>query len=273
MLLVAPREAVLCQGCSERISQQQRKPERLVTKRHSFDKVSLVVGEDARGSESPRPQRRIGLVQVTGQPSFEPGTTFAEVAPHEPKHQQGFRNGEASSRLTPLQRPRHRRAEVVKIGVQAVQLRHLLWSVAGRASSFGTLLEDGDVRPANVVRLTAPLELLEGERPNRLQHPEPNLVGRVSATSEQALVNQGGDAPQHVHPGATGRRNYPLGRVQGEASGEDGKAPEQCLLLRRQEVVAPGHRVPHRVLAIGEVARSAGQHLETVGQAREQGRW
>ena len=59
-------------------------------------------------------------------------------------------------------------------------------------------------------------------------------------------------------------------RLQREAAGEDGEAAEEGLLLRGEEVVAPGDGVAHRLVAGGLVARAAGEQLQGATTVRLQ---
>src|SRR5262245_62018568 len=55
-----------------------------------------------------------------------------------------------------------------------------------------------------------------------------------------------------------------FGRLQGETAGEDREAAEEGLLVGREQVVAPGDGVAHRLETGGGVAGTAGEEVQTV---------
>ena len=59
-----------------------------------------------------------------------------------------------------------------------------------------------------------------------------------------------------------------LGRLQREAAGEDGQAPEEHALLAGEQVVAPLDRGAQRLLARARGAAAGGEHVEAVAQPR-----
>ena len=61
-----------------------------------------------------------------------------------------------------------------------------------------------------------------------------------------------------------------LGRLQGEAAREYAEAPEHCLLVDREQRVAPFQRRAQRLMATEDYARTAGQQVEAFMQARAQ---
>ena len=71
-----------------------------------------------------------------------------------------------------------------------------------------------------------------------LQHPV-----ALAGAAEEALVDERGDC---VDVGTADR----LGGLERAAAGENGEAGEQVLLLRRQQIVAPGDRRPQRSLSL-----------------------
>src|SRR5438874_12489648 len=77
---------------------------------------------------------------------------------------------------------------------------------------------------------------------DRLKHPE-----ALIRVPEKALVHE---RLQRVEIGV----RDPLGRLEGAAAAEDGKAGEQPLLVFREEVVAPIDRRAQRLLARPGVA-------------------
>jgi hypothetical protein len=55
---------------------------------------------------------------------------------------------------------------------------------------------------------------------------------------------------------------YVLHGVERAAADEDGESAEQRLLLRREQVVAPGDSGAERLLTERQIARAAAQELE-----------
>ncbi len=120
--------------------------------------------------------------------------------------------------------------------------------------------------------LAALLQPLQRELADRLQHPVPGLAVERLLLPQQALLDQRLDAVQdhqverrqRDRRGARARRiagTDRLGGLQGAAP-EDGQPPEQRLLVRRQQVVAPGDGVAQGPLAGRQVARAAGQQRQ-----------
>jgi len=102
------------------------------------------------------------------------------------------------------------------------------------------------VTDAQIVLVAGCREPLGGKVLNRLEHPEARL-GRVVAPLDQALVRESLE-------NFDVRVAHHLGRLERATAGEDGEAPEEGLLVRGQQVVAPFQRRPERLLARLEVA-------------------
>ena len=98
-----------------------------------------------------------------------------------------------------------------------------------------------------------------------LQHGVTRFVAGGGALLEQTVIDEGGDPFHHVKWGmrlatAGGVRCAKadrFGGVQGEASDEDGETAEERLLAIVEQVIAPPNRVPHGLLAQGQVTRAA----------------
>ena len=104
----------------------------------------------------------------------------------------------------------------------------------------------------------------------RLEHDEARVAVVGHALDEQAVVDERGDAVEDVDAEVLAGVADGLGRLERAAAGEDREAPEQRLLGRRQQVVAPVDRAAQRLLALRQVARAAGQQLEPPFDARQQ---
>ena len=95
------------------------------------------------------------------------------------------------------------------------------------------------------------------ELADRLKQRVPGLVGGIHHL-HQAMVDQGRQAGEHVGLGGFATaRPHPrgnigpdgLGRLQGEATEEDGQDAEEGPHLRIEQIVAPGDRGAHRLEA------------------------
>ncbi len=85
----------------------------------------------------------------------------------------------------------------------------------------------------------------------------------------QALVDQRSQPLQHADRVVPGHGRRRLGI---EPAGEDPQAPEERLLVRRQQVVGPGDGVAHRPMPVGPVALAAGEEAEALAQQGAQRR-
>ena len=63
---------------------------------------------------------------------------------------------------------------------------------------------------------------------------------------------------------------YGLRRLEGEAAHEDSQAPEEPLLSRGKEIVAPGDGIAHRLLSRWEIPAATGQERQTPLQTIEE---
>ena len=93
-------------------------------------------------------------------------------------------------------------------------------------------------------------QLLESELAHSLQHGEARLPAWTCFLSQQALVQERGDALERVDHRFTEYTRDGLRRLQREPTDEDREASEQRLLLGRQQVVAPGDGRTHRLLPL-----------------------
>ncbi len=129
---------------------------------------------------------------------------------------------------------------------------------------------------AQDVGFAGAVELRKPELPNGLEHPEPVLVLVARHPDHQALVDQRQHALQVINfavmpVGITSRETKDLRRrAERKRPAEDRETPEDDLLLRRQQVVAPLDGAAHRSLPRWHIARSTGEHREPVVQPREQ---
>ena len=97
-------------------------------------------------------------------------------------------------------------------------------------------------------------ESFERERPDRLEHLEPD-ARPTRVALDQALIDQRRQLIQHI--AAVGRRFDDLGGLLVvEAAIEHREVVQDTLELGSEEVVAPGDRARQGPLSIGHVART-----------------
>src|SRR4051812_49036404 len=104
--------------------------------------------------------------------------------------------------------------------------------------------------------LAGRLKLLQTVLADGLQHAEARLAVRTFRLRKEALGGQRGYAVQDVEPEGSVRVADGLSGLQ-RAAAEDGQPAEQHLLVRLQEIVAPGDGVPERLLTSGKVTSAA----------------
>src|SRR5215204_4703750 len=137
--------------------------------------------------------------------------------------------------------PAERRPKVVVLGLQALQPRALRRSMEGRSSLLRQRQEERAMTRLYLLRLTSCLKLLVAELTNGLQQAEPWLTLRSRILPQQALFEQSIQsakdvkAPVGVDDGLNGLERC--------TAREDGQSPEQDLVLRDQQVIAPGDGV------------------------------
>ena len=118
--------------------------------------------------------------------------------------------------------------------------------------------------------LAAGHQPLPRELTHRLEHQVARLIPAVRQQVDQALVDERRHAIQHIERTVAARvADLPRG-VEREAAGEDGEAPEERLLVRGEQVVAPGDRVAHRLLPGRQVAVAARQERQAPLQPGQQ---
>ncbi len=101
------------------------------------------------------------------------------------------------------------------------------------------------------------VEPLAGELADRVEHLEP-----LAGAHHERAVHQRLQRVEHV-------AGHLLGGLQRPAAGEHRQVRERAPLALVQQVVAPLDRRPQRALALGRVARAAGQQVEPAAEALE----
>src|SRR6266516_6193728 len=112
--------------------------------------------------------------------------------------------------------------------------------------------------------------MLQAIRADRLQHQQTPLIALLLLWLEQALLYEGRG---HLHDGRdhiAWSRAHVLRCFQRAATHEDGKSPEEALLLSQEQPIAPGDGVAQRLLESWHIRSSARQHVKRLLQAGEQ---
>ena len=146
-------------------------------------------------------------------------------------------------------------AQVVVIPLDDGERRRV---ASSRLELLGHREEMLRVTAARCVRLARHQQELVSVLTHRLEHLEATVQ-----VPEHALVD---DRGQLVEVGSRHRlRSRPV-----EPSGEHGESPEELLLVRRHQVVAPVDRGTKRLLPCRRVTRAALEHVETPAEPFEQ---
>ena len=175
---------------------------------------------------------------------------------------------EADLRLACFQRPTERGADVVSLGVEALEPLALLRAEQARLGLLRQHEVEGGVPSSDGLAVAARRQTLERELANGLEHPQARLVPGCVLGREQVVAEERLDPLQDVEVGLLGDV---LGGGKREPADEDRKAREELLLLRLQEVVAPLDRPAERPLALGETgARCRPQEIEPRAETLEQ---
>ena len=125
----------------------------------------------------------------------------------------------------------------------------------------------GGVPSTHRVRLAPQPELLAGELPDRLQHPEARLAVRGDVVAQQALAASDSSPSSTGDPAGGAHR---VGRLDVEAAVEDRQAGEQPPLALAQEIVAPGDRPAQRPVPHRQVSRPLHQEDQALLQPGQQ---
>src|SRR2546423_1965755 len=115
------------------------------------------------------------------------------------------------------------------------------------------------------LHLSGRLERFQPILTDRLQHHRAGLLALLPRGLQQTLVGERGHALQRSYSSiALQRGTDRLYRLQGAATNEDGKSPEQPLFLGREEIVAPGKCAAQRLLPGGSITWAARQDRQSL---------
>ena len=198
---------------------------------------------------------------VLQQRLLQPATAFGQVATRVPEVPDRRAEPQRGQRLV-LHGPAERRAQVVVLGLQALQPRtaHRRWRTRPPRRGPRSTPRDGvGARRARPPRSPA--------RPRTPERFPAAANSRITAPGgRETLLEQRLDAVENREP-ELGVAADGFGRVEGEAADEHRHAAEQPLLRRVEEVVAPGDRGRERPLPGRHVPRSADEQRQARLQA------
>src|SRR5579859_1198477 len=89
----------------------------------------------------------------------------------------------------------------------------------------------------------------------------------------QATVGKQSEAVLNVARQSVSRSDRTISRFHAERRIEDGEAAEEYLRVLREEVIAPGNRVAHGLLARLGITKAAGEYLQSAPKAQQQSVW
>ena len=230
--------------------------------------IAHVAGQQPRAKQRPGPVSDRGAIRPC-KAALQPRRALLQVSADiaEPEDRTGQPQGIGGGMYL---QPGHRRPQVAVFGLQPVEHGLDVPTRERRAArplrpARGTRRRGGG-RTSSSSPLAASCS--SAELADRLQHPRSAARRPVpSSCTEQAACRPARAKPSRTIGSRSPSRRDRLGRLEGEAAGEDGQAAEEGLLLGVEQVVAPGDRVAHRLLAGRQVARPAGQQRQPLAPA------
>ena len=205
-----------------------------------------------------------------GRHDVKPAPGLVQVAALLPEAPDREREADRGPRVAGRGRTIEDRADVVVRPLELVEEPALLGAGEIRGDPLGERQEPGAVSRRNGVSLAALRQLLRRVGPNRVQHLEPRVAVRVDGP-DQALVREGDQAVDDVHPELGGRPAHRLGCSKVDAALEDRDPVQQSPVALVEQVVAPGDRTAERLLPLGQVPRAGGEERELVLEPSAQG--
>ena len=171
-------------------------------------------------------------------------------------------------RAVAIDEPRQRGAIALEILTHAIQPFDLRRSdqAVRRQGGFGHAIARQPLQ--GVVAFTRGGELERRVRPHGFEH----LVQRASrdcalGSQQQALIDQGScRAERFVAPrrGTVVPRNDGCGCFDRKPARQHAETAEYALLVRAKQLITPGDRRIHRLLALGEIARPDGREQDVM---------
>ena len=234
--------------------------------------VVLQVERDLGADRQGPPAHRRGHLRVgQDEEPVQPGGRLAGVAVRQPHVAQPDAQPQALVRVAVRQRRLQRDAEVAVLGDAPAE--HLPAHRPGRLAAVEhrgdrLLHQRQDAVPVpqrQRAGLPGGLQPLGGVLPDRVQQPVPGVARRLAVQHHQRLVDQRDEQPEHrVGPDGLVRAHL-LGHVQVPA-GEGRQPPQQHLLVGVQQLEAPVHGGPQRLLPQRRGPVAGVEQLEPVPQ-------
>ncbi len=173
--------------------------------------------------------------------------------------------------LARVDRPADRSAEIGIVDRQPIEPTRLVRPGQVGCRRLGKGQVNDRVTSTHRILATVVPESLERERPDRLEHLEPD-ARPTRVALDQALIDQRRQLIQHI--AGVGRRfDDQGGLLVVEAAIEHREVVQDTLELGSEEVVAPGDRARQGPLSIGHVARTRARQRqmreETIADGRQ----
>ena len=195
---------------------------------------------------------------------LQPSASFAQVAPHVPEARQGDGQPEAQLGLARVREVGERGAHVVALSLEDREPGCLPLAGQLGLGLLGQLEAPFGVRPPQEIAGAGLAEALGAVLPNRLEQAVPHLTVALLGDDEGCVHEPLEQLKRKLVVSV--QAHAPGGRER-KAGGEDGQPTEEPLLVRRQELVAPVHRLPERPVAGGAQPPPGDQEAEPVAQA------
>ena len=190
------------------------------------------------------------------------------MVPQLPETPERRADRQAHLRLACIERPAECGADVVSLGVEALEPLALLRAEQARLGVLRQHEVEGGVTSSDGTFVAARRQALEREFANGLEHSQPRIVSRGVLGGEQVVAEQRLGPLQDVEVGLL---SNVLGGGKREPADEDREAREELLFLRLEEVVAPLDRPAERPLTLDETgARCRPQEIEPRAETLEQ---
>ena len=221
--------------------------------------IAIPVGQPTSGRERIHPGLSRGIRTGHRQGGLGPNPTLREMALELPEPPQGACEPQRRLFLAGVDRPAHRRPDVRVVESQPVEPHWLPGREQLRRCDLREIQERHRVASTCVAFRALVGEPTERDVLDRLDHGEPDaarlgLIGGSRIARDQAVLRQREHALEAVVD-RMGRADDRRSLLDVEATLEDGKCQEGCLLVGRQQIDAPADRSVERSLASGRVAR------------------
>ena len=163
--------------------------------------------------------------------------------------------------------PREGAADVIEIGFEAIEPLASVGADLMSGDRLGQGGEEGGVGVAGGLGFGVGGEAVGGVGADCLEHEEARFTVWTILAVNEAMVEECRYAIQDRGVSHQTRGD----RFEGCTTGEDGEIAKERLVLGGKEIVGPGDSGAHGLVAVGGVLGAAGEDLEAVGEAGEEG--